>query len=110
MSEIERHGAITVIRPTASLTGDYVATLEDQVTECLSGGIPMVIVDMANTGLIDGKGLEWLLDFDEACSMRGGSVRLTGVIELCQDILRVTGVSKAVAQYDSLTQALASFT
>ena len=109
MTELERHGAVTVIRPTMTLTCDYVDSLSDRIDEGIAGGIPMIVVDMTASALIDGAGLEWLLSLDEKCSLRGGSVRVTGVSELCNDILRVTGVGESVAQYDSLTDALASF-
>lgn len=109
MTEIERHGAVTVIRPTMTLTCDYVGMLDGRISEGMTGGIPMVVVDMTASTLIDGAGLEWLLSLDEECSLRGGSVRVTGVSELCNDILRVTGVGESVAQYETLTEALASF-
>lgn len=109
MNPVERHGAVTVIRPATPLRADTVEPLRTQVGPLLSGGVPMVVLDLSQTPLIDGAGLEWVLTLDETCCRRGGCLRLCGAGELCRDILRVTGVGKSLQQYDALTSALASF-
>jgi anti-anti-sigma regulatory factor len=66
-------------------------------------------MDLSDTPLIDGSGLEWILTVDELCCRRGGCLRLCNVGELCQDILRITAVGASVQQFDDLTIALGSF-
>ena len=109
MNPVERHGAVTVIRPDSPLRADAVEPLRSQAGPLLAGGVPMVVLDLSQTPLIDGAGLEWVLTLDETCSRRGGCLRVCGAGELCRDILRVTGVGKSLQQFDDLTLALGSF-
>jgi|SRR6056297_2207687 len=109
MSRLDRHGAVSVIRPTTPLRADTIGPLQEQLAPMLSGGIPSIVVDLSETPLIDGAGLEWMLWLDETCCRRGGCVRLCSPNELCRDILRITTVGSTVEQFDDLTLALGSF-
>ena len=109
MPHIERQGAVTVVRPDGPLRHDSVSVLQEQVTRQLTVGVPMVVVDLSETPLIDSAGLEWLLDLDQKCCRLGGCIRLCSAGELCHDILRITGVSETIQQFNNLTAALGSF-
>lgn len=109
MATLQQHGAITVLRPSEPLRSTAIESLGKQLEPIISEGLPYLVLDMAETPLIDGAGLEWLLDLDETCCRRGGSLRLCNLGELCQDILRITGVGSDVQQFEDLTSALASF-
>ncbi len=109
MSRLDCHGAVTVLRPSGPLRAETIAALDDQLRPKLSGGVPYVVVDLSETPLIDGAGLEWLLSLDETCCRRGGCVRVCSAGELCRDILRITAAGASVQQFDDLTLALGSF-
>lgn len=109
MPRIERHGAVTVLRPAGPLRGDSIEPLAEEVRPLLAGGMPYIVIDLTETPLIDGSGLEWILNLDDTCCRRGGCVRLCGVGELCRDILRITAIGTSVQQFDDLTTALGSF-
>ena len=109
MPNVERHGSITVLRPSGPLREETLQHVEDNVRPHLTSGTPNVIIDLADTPLIDGAGLEWILDLDEQCCRRGGRICLCGVGELCADLLRITGVGSSVQQFPDLSLALGSF-
>ncbi len=109
MSTSKRHGSVTVIRPDGPVRAENIEELNDDVNQHLNGGIPYVVIDFTDAPLIDGAGLEWILDLDETCCRRGGCVRLCNVGELCQDLLRITAVGARVQQFPDLTLALGSF-
>ncbi len=109
MTSIERRGGVTVIRPNRPLQRDSIENLNEEVVDAVRSGVPMVVVNLAETPLIDGAGLEWLLNLDEHCCERGGSVCLCSANELCCDILRITGVGPSMQQFTDLTSALGSF-
>lgn len=109
MTLIRQHGAVTVLRPDGPLRVDAIDSLQQQLQPLLCGGVPYVVIDMSETPLIDGAGLEWILKLDETCCRRGGCLRLCNVGELCQDILRITAVGASVLQFQDLTLALGSF-
>lgn len=109
MGRLERHGAVSVVRPTSPLREDSVEDWNRELKPMLAGGLPQVVIDLSETPLIDGAGLEWILGLDEQCCRRGGCVRICGAGELCRDILRITSVGSTVQQFEDLTTALASF-
>lgn len=109
MTKITQHGAITALQPVDSIMVDTIDDIDRTLSPRLSGGVPNLVLDMSDVTLIDSAGLEWILDLDDACSGRGGCLRLCSVGELCQDILRVTSVGDQVQQFKSLTEALSSF-
>jgi anti-anti-sigma factor len=109
MATIERRGSITVLRPDRALQRDSLDELTEKMGNAVRAGIPVVVVDLTETPLIDGAGLEWLLDLDEDCCDRGGDVCLCGANELCSDILRITGVGSSMKQFSDLTSALGGF-
>ena len=109
MSLVDRHGAVTVLRPSGPMRAELIQELDSQIQSALSGGVPYIVIDLSETPLIDGEGLEWILDLDETCCRRGGCVRICNACELCRDILRITVVGAALQQFDDLTLALGSF-
>ncbi|MEM1068828.1 MAG: STAS domain-containing protein [Planctomycetota bacterium] len=109
MTRLDRHGAVTVVHPTGPLRSDSMIDWNEQLDAMLSGGLPYVVVDLTETPLIDGSGLEWLVDLDDVCCRRGGCLRVCGAGELSRDILRITAVGSTIQQFDDLTSALGSF-
>ena len=109
MARIEKHGTVYVVRSEGPLRDDAIEPLNKLVENKLTGGVPLMVVDFAGTPLIDSAGLEWLLDLSDECCDRGGCLRLCNVGELCQDVLRVTGVGSKIESFGDLTTALGSF-
>tara|TARA_R110002049_G_scaffold27321_3_gene94415 strand:+ start:53056 stop:53388 length:333 start_codon:yes stop_codon:yes gene_type:complete len=109
MPVLDRHGSVLVVTPQGALRTDDVPDMDAKVQANINGGVPMIVINLSETPLIDGQGLEWILNLDEACCRRGGCVRLCGVGELCRDVLRITGVGESIKVYDDLTAALGSF-
>lgn len=83
--------------------------MRNEISIEMRGGLPLVTIDLCETQLIDGAGLEWILELDEQCGERGGAVRLCNAGDLCQDVLRITCVGDSVDHYTSLVDALRSF-
>lgn len=109
MPTIERHGCVTVLRPEGPIRHDSIEFYSETIQGQLSGGVPMFVLDLSSAPLIDGAGLEWMLDLSDQCSQRGGCLRLCSVGELCHDLLRITGVHESIEEFADLTEALASF-
>lgn len=109
MARIEKHGSVYVVRCDGPLRADTITPLEEMITGKLTGSVPAIIVDFSDTPLMDGSGLEWLLDLNDECCRRGGCLRLCRVGELCEDLLRITGVGSSIESFPDLTTALGSF-
>jgi len=108
MSMITRQGHVTVITMNQPLRQDAVDDVSRQIAEILEDGIPSMVVDLSQTPLIDGAGLQWLEDLDMEAADRGGCVRLCRANELCSDILRMTGVGDRLDHFPTLPAAMAS--
>jgi anti-anti-sigma factor len=109
MSVLERRGSIAVLRPDCPVRHDAIEELDSVIRPSIGSGVPLVIIDLCETALIDGAGLDWMVSLDEECCHRGGCIRLCNVGELCADLLRITGVGASIQKYDDLESALRSF-
>ncbi len=109
MTQVHQHGAVTALRPDAPLQAATLPALDAALRQSLAKGVPYVVIDMVDTPLIDGAGLEWIMDLDEECCQLGGCVRLANANELCRDLLRITSVGQTVELFDDLNSALGSF-
>ncbi|NND97051.1 MAG: STAS domain-containing protein [Pirellulaceae bacterium] len=109
MPTVQLHGSVMVLRPTGPLREENLEVINEDLRPQLSGSVPHLVIDLAETPLIDGAGLEWILDIDEECCRRGGGVRVCNVGELCHDLFRITDVGTSVQQFSDLTSALSSF-
>jgi anti-anti-sigma factor len=109
MIAIEKQGAVRVVRLQVPLTGEQCDKLRDSALKGLGAGRPMLVIDLHETPLIDGAGLETLIELRERIEARGGSVKLAAVNSLCSDILRVTGVGDKFEQYSVVKSAVGSF-
>lgn len=109
MARVDRHGSVYVVRPEGPLRSDAIESIHNMVGSKLAGNVPAIVIDFCETPLVDSTGLEWLLDVSEECCRRGGCVRLCNVGELCDDLLRITGVGDSIESFPDLTAALGSF-
>jgi anti-anti-sigma factor len=109
MMPVEKQGAVCVVRPQVPLAGEQCDKLRDAALKGLGAGRPMLVIDLQGTPLIDGAGLETLIELRERIEARGGSVKLAALNPLCADILRVTGVGDKFEQYSVVKSAVGSF-
>lgn len=92
MIKRQTQGAVDVVVLDGVLNGDSSSDLTRSVEPVLAHGFPMLVLDLAAVPLIDSRGLETLLDLQDAARARGGTIKLAGPTPLCSDILRATGV------------------
>jgi anti-anti-sigma factor len=109
MFETRRQGAIHILTGDEPINGATIGQLDSQLLACFSHGQPKVVVDLERVALIDSAGLEWLVDAAEKCFQRGGQVQIAAPSTLCNDILRITGVSEQIEVFDDVTSAVRSF-
>ncbi len=109
MFSVESQGAVDVVKPMAPLCHDNAGDLIETVNVRLSKGQPMVVLDMSEVPLIDSAGLDSLLDVQESLHSRGGVMKLAGVTQLCQEILRITGVHQQFESHHDIKNAVGSF-
>lgn len=109
MFSVESQGAVDVVQMEGPLTQETVDSLQAAIESGLSGGLPMVVLNMAHVPLLDSAGLEVLLDVSESIAMRGGTVKLAALSPLCHEVLRVTGVGSHFQAFSGTKAAVGSF-
>ena len=104
-----KQGAVDVVSGDVPLNAENADHLRRLFTGCLTGGQPNVVFDLSNTPLIDGAGLELLLDYKEEFEGLGGALRLAGPNPLCREILAITGVGIDLEVFPDPISAVGSF-
>lgn len=109
MFERAKHGAVDLIHGNEPLNGERVDDARSVMMECVASGQPKVVLDLSGVPLIDGAGLELLLEMQECCLERGGLLKLAGPSPLCRDILRATGVDRRFEIFENALAAAGSY-
>ena len=108
MFRTERQGTVEVVICGAPLNRENVAAFNSTVTSCLSGQ-PKLVLDLGNVALLDGEGLETLLDLQDELELLGGMVKIAAVGNVCEDALKVTGIGDRFESFDTVKAAVGSF-
>lgn len=109
MFETTRQGAVQIVTGTDPITAAFAEDLSDKLAECAGAGLPRIVVDLTAVPLLDSRGLEVLIDAGEYCRQRGGALLVAGANPLCHDILRITGASERLGEFDDVSGAVRSF-
>jgi anti-anti-sigma factor len=107
----ERHtqGTIDVIRVDDALVTEHLEQLSELLEECFGNGQPRAVLDMRESPLIDGAGLELLLEAQDDFQRRGGALKLAAPNPLCKEILSLCGVAEHLEIYSDAKTAVGSF-
>jgi anti-anti-sigma factor len=109
MFQRTKQGTVEVVSVNVALTSDYADHLSEALEQCLADGQPRAVLDLQRVSLMDGVGLERLLDAQEKFEQRGGSLRLAAPTPLCNDVLAATGVAGRFEIFGSVNAAVGSF-
>jgi anti-anti-sigma factor len=109
MIELSRQGAVTVIQANERFNEDFVVELSQALDENVAHGVPMAVLNLEATCLINSKGLEYLLDTGEKFERRGGALKLAAPNMMCREVLAISKLDHDIEVYESVNQAVRSF-
>ena len=109
MFTVYRQSAVQIITGDEPLTAEHVTQARQVCEQVVGKGQPHVVFDLSAVALLDGTGLELLLDLRDRCLQCGGTVHLAGLTPLCRDILQVTDLAREFAIFNSVNAAVGSF-
>lgn len=109
MFQRRKQGAVDVVNGREPLIGEHLTAAVEVLQQCLADGQPKAVFDLQDVPLINGAGLEMLLDMKDAFEDRAGALKLAAANPLCQSILEVTGVSEQFEVYSDTRTAVGSF-
>ncbi len=109
MFERMRQGAVDIVLGDLPLNVENAEQLRELLAGCRAGGQPFVVLDMSLIPLIDGAGLELLLDYRDEFEALGGAFKLAAPNPLCREVFFVTGVGDSVEVFPDVLSAVGSF-
>src|SRR5262245_59430770 len=108
-STLTQYGNVTVLAIKDELAGDEVETFIEQTTRCAQEGRHDVVLDCTELAGVDSRGLEALVDLQNACEAELGGVKVCGLNATCGKILEITRLARRFECFDDLDSAVKSF-
>ena len=105
----QRYGAVLVVRPEGPLKSDDAAAFKTRMTRALGESLGRCVIDASAIQFIDSKGLETLLEVNEAVAQTGYLLKLSGTNETIREVLDLTQLASQFEQYPDLNSAVRSF-
>jgi len=99
---------LTVVELQGELTGDFVETLKNTMTNIISKKKLGIVLDLSNTTFVDSKGLEHLLWLRDHCHESSCALKLAAMNETCSKIFEITRLEKEFDRYGQLADAVKS--
>jgi len=104
-----RIGSVTVLLPHGAIALDDVEQFAQTVEEQRSKTNGRFVIEFTDVPFVDSKGLETLWDLADHQREGGKTVKLSGVQEVCREILELTGMSEHLDLFDTSENAVRSF-
>jgi anti-anti-sigma factor len=107
--ELERTGAVPVVRPRGDIDAANAAAVHDELADCVGPESPCIVLDLSDTAYVDSAGLDVLLRLSERLRQRRATLLL--VIPASSQLSRlaaIVGLGEAMPVHETLTQAVAS--
>lgn len=104
-----RHGAVTVLRPSGSISGEDAGVLLQRIGEAAGRSLGRIVIDASGAPFVDSAGLEALLDAADRMAESGQALKLCAVTETLREALSLTGLARRFEQYEDLQAAVRSF-
>ncbi len=104
----EDTGPLSVFTLKGDFTCDHVDHFQSVVDERLAAQTRDFVLDVAELELIDSAGLEALLRLQESCTELLGQMRLVGVNNTLEQILRVTRLTPRFERVETVEEAVKS--
>ena len=107
--EERRHGAVTVLRPNGSISGEDAAALLQSICDAAGRSLGRLVVDTGATPFVDSAGLEALVDAADRMAANGQALKLCALNETLREALALTGLARRFEQYEDVQAAVRSF-
>ena len=105
----QRHGAVTVIRPTGSLSGADAEEVKGRLLEASKATSGRFVMDASEIAFVDGTGLEMLLDVTEEMNRTGQTLKLCVANETVSKVMELTGLTPLFEFFGDVNTAVRSF-
>ena len=104
----ENYDEITLISVQGDMTADELQPFTQFAEQCLDDSTRDFVIDIAEMGFIDSKGLETLIWLQEQAAEQLGQVRLAQPSETVAKILEITRLEHQFDTHDTVDDAIKS--
>ena len=109
LTEREKNG-IVILEPKGKIMGGPDATLlHERLYECIQQQRSRVVIDLAGVEWMNSTGLGILIQGYSTLKNGGGQLKLAGLTEKIQSLLKITKLANVFEVHDTVEDALASF-
>jgi anti-anti-sigma factor len=109
MLGMQNIGSVSVLKARSSLIGECVEQCRKTVMEALDQRRNNLVLDIAESPIVNSQGLEFIVDAQEECLSRGGKLVILDPTPVCREVLEITGIADYVAVFSDLRGALSDF-
>ena len=95
-----------VLTPESSITFENCQVIEKAVNDTIQENKTDIILDCKHVELMDSAALELLIQTHNVLNDRGGTLKIIGLNDVCQDILLVTRVINELLVYKDIQEAI----
>jgi anti-sigma B factor antagonist len=107
---VETHAdGIGVVRPSGRLDRLVATELSERLATVIAGGMPRLVVDLAQVVFVDSSGLGALIGSLKAARRAGGDLRVARASDRVRDLFAQTGLDRIVRIYPSVDAALSGY-
>ncbi len=107
--EIQRKGAVAILKPKGPLSRDDAEGLKAKLLESVGNQWGRVVLDASAVLYADSRGVEVLVEVSEALSQNGQVLKLCHANETIREILYLTGFTPLFEYYEDVNAAVRSF-
>ena len=105
----QRHGAVTVIRPTGPVTTDDATQLKVALQDAMREARGRIVLDAASFAYADSAALEVLADAGESLLDTGQPMRVACVNETLRTVFELVELDHLFEHYEDVNGAVRSF-
>ena len=100
-----KSGVKIFLIPDFALVGENMASLDEEVKNCLERNDLQLVIDFELVPYIDSEGLEKVLAYYNQIRKKGGSLEIFNPNPLCNEILNITCLTDYIDIYFNLEKA-----
>jgi anti-anti-sigma factor len=105
----QKCGAVHILRPEGPLKGADAEQFKDRLIQLMTASLGRCVVDASAIQFVDSKGLEALVDANDAMVDTGQSLKLCGANETVRLVLELTELSPRFEHFADVNAAVRSF-
>lgn len=107
--ELERQGAVTILRPRGPLVQKDADVLRQKGLEAIGASLGRVVIDASSVAYLDSAGVEALLDLADELANAGQVLKLCTANETLREVFELTDTDSQFEHFEDVPAAVRSF-